>query len=78
MSKNTYRNSLYSFANPSAQPYNPNPNYSSQWGTIDPRLGNPQQVVDLTNNPLAQEKKNRFLQHCATAQGTVPLSPVYR
>ena len=71
MSKNVYRNSLYTFANP-------NPNYSSQWGTIDPRLGNPQQVVDLTNDQLIQQKKERFLQHCANVRGTVPLSPVYK
>lgn len=77
MSHDTFNRSLYSYMN-SAAYSNPNPYYTPQYGTIDPRFGMPNQFIDLTNNDLAKKKKAEFLQHCHTVQGHVPLSPIYR
>ena len=77
MSHDTFSRSLYQYMN-SPSYSNPNPYYTPQYGTIDPRFGMPNQFIDLTNNPLAQQKKQQFLQHCHTVSGHVPLSPIYR
>ena len=77
MSHDTFNRSLYQYMN-SPQYANTNPYYTPQYGTIDPRFGMPSQYIDLTNNPMAQQKKQQFLQHCHTTTGTVPLSPIYR
>lgn len=77
MSHDTFSKSLYQYMN-SPTYSNPNPYYTPQYGTIDPRFGMPTQYIDLTNNPLAQQKKAQFLEHCHTTKGHVPLQPVYR
>ena len=77
MSHDTFNRSLYSYMNSTAYS-NPNPYYTPQYGTIDPRFGMPNQFIDLTNNDLAKKKKAEFLDHCHTVQGSVPLSPIYR
>ena len=77
MSHNTFQKSLAQYLSTPGYT-NPNPNYTPQYGTIDPRFGSPNQVIDLTNNPLAQQKKAQFLAHCQSTQGNVPLQPIYR
>ena len=80
MSHNTFNTALnqyilnsYNYTN------NPNPYHNSPWGvTTDPRVPSNGQFIDLNNNPLAQQKKAEFLEHCHTFKGQVPMSPVYR
>lgn len=77
MSHDTFRKSLYQFMN-TGNATNPNPNYTSQYGTIDPRFGLPSNYVDITNTPEIQAKRERFLNYCNTTQGPAPLSPIYK
>lgn len=76
MSRDTFQKSLYQYMN--APGFNPNPNYTSQYGTIDPRFGLPSNYVDLTNTPEVQAKRERFLNYCNNTTGQAPLSPIYR
>ena len=77
MSHDTFRKSLYQFMNtPTAN--NPNPNYTSQYGTVDPRFGLPSTYVDITNTPEMQARRNQFLEYCNNTTGQAPLSPIFR
>ena len=77
MSHDTFRKSLYQFMNtPTAN--NPNPNYTSQYGTVDPRFGLPSTYVDITNTPEMQARRNQFLEYCNSTTGQAPLSPIFR
>ena len=76
MSHDTFKKSLYQYMN--SPGINPNPNYTSQYGTIDPRFGLPSNYVDLTKSPEMDERRARFLNYCNTTTGQAPLSYIYR
>ena len=77
MSHDTFKKSLYQYMN-SPNILNPNPNYTGQYGTIDPRFGLPSNYVDLTKSPEMDERRAKFLNYCNTTIGQAPLSCIYR
>lgn len=46
---------------------------------VDPSTGMPSNYIDISkNNPNYEDKLARFLHHCETSRGTIPMSPLYK
>lgn len=46
---------------------------------VDPSTRMPSHYIDITkNNPSYEDKLARFMHHCQTSRGNIPLSPLYK